>query len=199
MTFQPDFDKVRYYADAPNRLIGYLLDAVFLTFLSFAGAVVISIIFGPVVTIDQADGVRITVDRGLAFANAVLGTAINGVYFIGCWRWLEGSPGQRLLRLRIATEGDGGTVTYTRGFMRWLCIGLPLGVEASLSPFVAGSADAMLLLVLMVWYLVLLVSTARSPTKQGLQDRVAHTVVTKGARAVQWTEGSDVERGAFVR
>jgi hypothetical protein len=199
VTLEPGSDKVGYYADAPNRLIGYLIDAVFLTLLSVVGAVVISVIFGPVVTIDQADGARITVDRGLALANAVLGTTISGVYFIGGWRWLLGSPGQRMLRMQIASEGDGGVVTYRQGFIRWLCIGLPLGVEASLSPMVAGSADTVLFLVLVVWYLVLLVSTARSPTKQGLQDRLAHTVVTKGARAVAWPEGADVERGAGVR
>ena len=78
-------------------------------------------------------------------------------------------------------------------------IGLPLCIEASLTPLIAGSADALLILALFVWYVFLLVSTARNPAKQGLHDRLAHTVVTKVARAVPWAERADREQGAVVR
>jgi len=36
-----------------------------------------------------------------------------------------------------------------------------------------------------VWVIALLVTTAQSPTKQGLHDKFAGTVVVKAARAVR--------------
>ena len=188
-----------YYADVPNRLVGYLVDVVVLTILSFLGAVVISVIFGPVVTIDVSADPRVSLDKGLALLNGALGTIISAVYFIGTWRRLRGSPGQRLLRMEIGAEADGAAITYRQGVVRWLLIGLPLSVEAALTPVISGSVDALLILALLVWYVVLLVSMARSPAKQGLHDRLAHTAVTKAALAVPWAGVPDLEQGAVVR
>jgi uncharacterized RDD family membrane protein YckC len=178
-----------YYADVPNRLVGYLLDAIILTILSLVGAVIISVLFGPVVTLQTTGEASVSVDRGLAFANAGLGSAISAVYFIGSWRRLGGSPGQRLLRMRVWTyAGAGRPVTIGQGVIRWLFIGLPLALEATLSVALSGRADTVLLLVLLAWYLVLLVSTARSPTKRGIHDRAARTVVTKAGRVAPLAE-----------
>lgn len=199
VTLQSGPDAGWYYADVPNRLVAYLVDIVFLTILSFIGAVIISVLFGPVVTIDLSTDPRISFDQGLALLNGALSTIISAAYFIGTWRRLRGSPGHRLLRMRIGAEGDGGVVTYRQGVVRWLLLGLPLCLEASLTPVISGSADALLILGLLVWYLVLLVGMARNPAKQGLHDRLAHTVVTKEGRVVPWGEGSDLERGAVVR
>lgn len=187
------------YADVPNRLVGYLVDAIFLTILAFVGAVIISVVFGPVVTIDASADPTVSLDQGLALLNGALGTIISAAYFIGTWRRLRGSPGQRLLRMEIGAEADGATITYRQGVIRWLLVGLPLCLEAALVPVVSGSVDALLILSLIVWYVVLLVSTARNPAKQGLHDRLAHTVVTKAARAVPWAGGSDLEQAAIVR
>jgi len=41
-------------------------------------------------------------------------------------------------------------------------------------------------LVVLAWYALLLVTTARSSTKQGVHDRVARTVVVKAASPVHW-------------
>src|SRR4029453_776060 len=65
-----------YFARAPNRLMAYLLDAVVLTVLAFVAAVVLSVLFGPVVTFDLTAAPYVTVDRGLALANALVATAI---------------------------------------------------------------------------------------------------------------------------
>jgi RDD family protein len=199
VTLQGSPDVGRYYADVPNRLVGYLVDIVFLTILSFVGAVIISVLFGPVVTIDLSTDPRVSLDQGLALLNGALGTVVSAVYFIGTWRRLRGSPGHRLLRMRIGAEADGGVVTYRQGVVRWLLIGLPLCLEASLTPVISGSADALLILALLAWYVVLLVGTARNPEKQGLHDRLAHTVVTKVGRVVPWAGEPDLERGAVVR
>ena len=43
---------------------------------------------------------------------------------------------------------------------------------------------AILSLLGLVWLIALLVTTAQSPTKQGLHDRYARTMVVKAARSV---------------
>jgi uncharacterized RDD family membrane protein YckC len=189
----------RSFADAPNRVVGYLIDAVVLTVLSIIGAIVISVVFGPVVSVDLTSDVRVDLNRELALANAVVGTLISLVYFVGTWRYFQGSPGQRLLRMRIGAEEDGDLITYGRGAVRWLFIGLPLGVEAVASTLLTGLGDSLLLSALVLWYLALLISTARNPRKQGLHDRAARTVVTKLARVVPWDGHTGEERGAVVR
>jgi hypothetical protein len=199
MTLPVSSTVARYYADVPNRIVGFFVDMVFLTVLSFVGAVIISVLFGPVVKIDLSSDPHITVSQGLAISNGVLSTVISAVYFVGAWRRLLGSPGQRLLRMQIATQANGLPITYRQGAVRWLLIGLPLCVEASLTPLISGAVDALLILVLLAWYVFLLIGTARSPMKQGLHDRLAHTIVTKEARSVASAENPEPEQGAVVR
>lgn len=190
-------DMGRYYADVPNRLVGYLIDIVFLTVLSFVGAVIISVLFGPVVKVDLSSDPHVSIDQGLAVLNAIVSTVISAAYFIGTWRRFRGSPGQRLLHMEMGTE-DGASLTYGKGAIRWLLIGLPLCLEASLTPFVAGSVDALLILAVLAWDLCLLVSTARNPMKRGWHDRLARTFVTKLALAVAAADTADPE-AAVVR
>lgn len=188
-----------FYADVPARLIGYVLDAAFLTIAVFAGAVVISLFFGPVVTFDALAEPPVRVDTGLAIADACLATALSATYFIVTWRRFGGSPGQRLLGMRIWTEDRGFPITTGQGFVRWLFIGPPLGVQAAASVALSGEGDALLLVALLGWYVVLLVSMARSPVKQGLHDRIARTIVTKIAREASWAGAANRDGGSHVR
>jgi uncharacterized RDD family membrane protein YckC len=197
VTQDPLGDPGWYYADVPNRLMGYVIDAVILAILSFVGAVIISVVFGPVVTFNLSAEPHVSVNSGLAFANAGLGTAISALYFVVTWRRLGGSPGQRLLRMRVWAAPSGGSITLRQGIVRWLFVGLPVGVEAMLSVALSGQAETLLLSGLATWCIVLLVSTARDPMKRGFHDRIAGTVVIKSARSAPWandidTAGSDV-------
>ena len=184
MTTGSDPGRARAFADAPGRLVAYLVDAVFLSCLSFVGAVVISLLFGPAVTIDLGGDPQVVVDRGLALANAALGTVISVVYFVGCWRAFGGSLGQRLLRLRIEGSGTAERVPVKRWLIRWAFIGLPIAIEGFLTPFVAGSVIVLVVLAGVIWYAFLTASIARSATKQGWHDRVARTVVIRMVRLV---------------
>src|SRR4029078_3574584 len=97
------------------------------------------------------------------------------VYFVGSWRRSGGSPGQRWLRMAVGAEADGATISVRQGVVRWALLVFPISVEASIKPIAAGTPDSLVVLALIVWYVYLLVSTARHPAKQGLHDRVAHT------------------------
>lgn len=176
-------DAAQVFADAPNRLVGYLIDAAILTMLSFVGAIAISLVFGPIVSIDAGADPQVSVDRGLALANALLGTAISAAYFVAGWRALGGSPGQRLLRMHVGTSIPE-RVSLPRWLVRWTFIGLPVAVEGILSALASGWVVLLGAGAVALWFALLLLSIARSATKQGWHDRWACTIVTKAVRPV---------------
>ena len=176
------------FADVPGRLLAYAIDALILTILVFVGAVVVSRLVGPTVRFDDVgDALRgeFTVERSRAILDGVVSTVLGAVYFMGSWVVFAGSPGLRLLGMRLGREADGGRVGLRSALIRWLLLGGPFGLATLLALGVPvlrlsiGGAVA-------VWYLILLVTTARSATKQGIHDHYAHTVVTKVARRPSW-------------
>jgi uncharacterized RDD family membrane protein YckC len=184
------------YADVPNRLVAYLVDAIILAVIVFIGALVVSALFGPAVRFDltaDTPGGRIDVDDRLAIVNALVGTALGGAYFVGSWMVLRASPAQRLFGMEIGHERDGATLTLGVAVLRWILLGAPFGIATALTTGLAGFGG-LLLLAALLWYLILLVTTARSSTRQGLHDRLARTVVAKPAHAAVWGDRPRQER-----
>ena len=176
------------YADVPGRLVALAIDAVVLSVLVLVGAILVSLTIGPVVRID---GSSVRVDRDIVLVDAVLSTLLGALYFAGSWARRAATPGQRLLGLRVVRAGDGGRVGPRAAVARWLLLAAPLGIASLLTTaVVTGAAEALVDVGLLVWYLLLLVTTARSPTARGLHDRWAGTVVTRAARPVEWTPAS---------
>jgi RDD family protein len=176
------------FADVPSRLVAYAVDALILTIVVFVGALVVSALIGPTVRFgDAGDALRgeVAVDRSRAIVDGVISTALGSIYFIGSWIVLGGSPGLRLLGMRLRRETDGGRIGFRAAFVRWLLLGGPFGLATLLAlgvPVLRLSMGA----AVAAWYLILLVTTARSASKQGLHDHYAHTVVTKVARRPSW-------------
>ncbi|CAN5148888.1 hypothetical protein BH20ACT13_BH20ACT13_10750 [soil metagenome] len=181
----------KFYADVPNRVVALLVDAVLLTLLIFAGTVIVALVVGPAVEFDPAAenvGEAVTIQRGVAVVDALLNLMLSAAYFVGSWRFLGGSPGQRWLGMTVVDDRGGDRVSARRALARWALLGAPFGAGALLTAAVASSAVALAVNVAVaVWYFVLLVTVARSPTRQGVHDRVAHTVVAKEARQVPWS------------
>ena len=169
------------YADVPNRLVGIFLDGVILSLLIFLGAVALSAVFGPVVRFDL-DNYTASVDDTLAVANAVAGLGIGGAYFVGSYTLLGASPGHRLLGMRLRDDTAARPVSLASAVVRWLLLAAPLGLAGVVTTIAA--ADLLVNLAVAAWYLVLLVTTARSPAKQGVHDRLARTLMVKSARQV---------------
>lgn len=148
---------VTTYGDAPNRVLAFGIDAVLLSAIIAFVAAIVS-------TVADAAG-----------AYAVVSIVVAAGYFVGSWLTLAGSPGMRLLGMRL-----GARISARDAVVRWALLVLPFGVAGSARVVVSsGAAVAAVLVVAVAWYALLFVTTVRSETKQGIHDRLAHTTVTK--------------------
>jgi uncharacterized RDD family membrane protein YckC len=167
-----------YYADVPNRAIAFIIDyIIFFIVLVVIGTVSRGIfgtnlgIFG---SVDSTMSVLVT---------QVVSYAIAGGYFIYTWTAMRGTVGMRALGMQIGHESDGRTIDINTAVLRFALLFGPGFVAGVLSSFALG-LGLLASLVSFIWFIALIVTTAQSPTKQGLHDRYAHTMVVKAARAV---------------
>jgi uncharacterized RDD family membrane protein YckC len=155
-------------ADTASRFAAYGLDALVLFLVNTA----IAVALGPSIAIgDQA----VASPRDVAFG--VASVVIDAAYFIGSWSGgRRATPAQRLFKLEVGNAFDGRSLSIAQAIRRWL--GLGYWVSLFMLVTVASVASS---LALGAWFIVLLTTTANSPTKQGLHDRFANTVVVRQA------------------
>ena len=109
----------------------------------------------------------------------VVAVGIHLLYFVGFWTGgARATIGMRLLKLQIGDAQTGATLTVQQGLVRWLVIGGAFQL-VELVPGLAGVGGLLALL----WACALLVSTATSPTRQGLHDRAADSAIVQPAGA----------------
>ena len=184
-----------YYADAPNRLMALLLDAALLTVAIFLAAAAVSVLAGPAVELDSgADTIEeaVTIDRDIATLDAVISLLIGAVYFAGSWRWLSATPGQRLLGLQVGREEEGSPLSILAAAIRWGLVAGPFSILALVTTVAPDLNKTVPDLVVALWYVALLVSVIRSPSKQGIHDHLVRSAVAKRASPLAWeTAGTD--------
>lgn len=174
-----------YYADVPNRIVAYIIDAIILGVIGIIVGIVLAAITGPTTTLnpDATDFNDLaTVNFGATIISAVVNMIISAAYFIYTWTSMRATPGQRILGMQVGNASDGATLTVNQATIRWALLGGPLGLASALTTGLPG-LGLVIGLAALVWFIALLVTTAQSPTKQGLHDRYANTVVVKAARA----------------
>lgn len=176
-------DTVLVYADLPSRLVAFVIDVVVVSVIVFAGAIVVSVIFGPVAQLHpDADSLadRVDLDAGRAAIDIVMAVLVSGVYFVGSWvRW-GATPGQRIIGARVLTPA-GENLTLGRAALRWLVLIAPLsvvGIVGGPSPI----AGFIVLVLTGIWYAAIAMTTARDGAKRGIHDSLTGAVVTKPAR-----------------
>ena len=99
------------YADVPNRIIAYILDAILVGIFTFAvGAILLG--FG-------LTGFAAAVVQG------ILGLLISAAYFIYTWTQMRGTLGMRALGMQIGNAGDGATMTTNQGIRRYIALSAP--------------------------------------------------------------------------
>jgi len=165
----------------PNRIIAYIIDAIIIAIINvIIGAVLFSIV-GPATVFDPRT-FGTSVNLGPLLIVTLIGLAINAAYFVYMWVNMRGTAGMKLLGMQIGHESDGRTITYQQGLLRWALLGAPLGLAQLLNPW--PGLGLLISLLGLIWLIALLVTTAQSPTKQGLHDRYAKTMIVKAARSV---------------
>jgi uncharacterized RDD family membrane protein YckC len=153
------------FADTKSRAAAFVVDTAVLGTV----AIVLGLLFGGPFG-EPSSPLRAAV---LTVANLLIGAA----YFVLSWTSARrATPGQRLLQLQVGNAFRGETVTLRQAVIRWLALGQFLLLLELLPIITASFVDAAAQL---AWSVVLLVSTARSPTRQGLHDRLANTAVVR--------------------
>ncbi|MDP9482646.1 MAG: RDD family protein [Chloroflexota bacterium] len=178
------------YADVPNRIIAQIIDAIIVGIVGLVLSLILYSIVGAPTTVtttpdtSQILGVRIdtTTNWVSVLLSAVLGTALSAGYYIYTWTAMRGTIGQRALGMQVGNAADGKTLTMEQAVKRWLALGGVFSLAQFLNPL--PGLGILIGLASLVWVIALLVTTAQSPTKQGLHDRFAGSVVVKAARSV---------------
>jgi uncharacterized RDD family membrane protein YckC len=165
-------------ADVPNRIMALIIDVILLSVTGF----VLAWLFGGLVSEPgalDATGGQLDV---VAFLIVLLLQLIISVgYFGGFWVLLSTTPGMRLLGLHVGDASDGLPLAKRQALVRWLLLGLP-SLLVSLALYVPSSVAVVLAGFGLAWLLLLLYTMAQSPTKQGLHDRWAHSIVVRARR-----------------
>ncbi len=163
------------YGDIPNRSIAYIIDAIIIGIIRLVLSAITLAIFGnKVQNLTEASTLSV-----LLFA--VLWYGIVVVYFWYTWTKMRATVGMRLLGMQIGHEVDGRTIDDNAAFIRIVALFGPWALADLLSAFALGFG-VIANLVAFIWFCALLYTTAKSPTKQGLHDQYAHTMVVKATR-----------------
>jgi uncharacterized RDD family membrane protein YckC len=157
------------YGRTLDRLMAYLLDGLIVFVPTILAAAVLG---GGLAIMGTRTG-------GLALVGGIVAAGIHFLYFVGFWTGgSRATPGMRLMKLTIGSARTGATMTVQQGIVRWLALG---GVF-QLVQIVPALAELGSLLGV-AWAVALLVTTAISPTRQGIHDRIADTALVQPAGA----------------
>jgi uncharacterized RDD family membrane protein YckC len=167
------------YAGALPRAAAFLLDRLLIGIVG--GIISIPFSASTLATVNTSgtgafDPAQLTARSGIA---SVILIALEAAYFI--LLWASGSRatlGMRAFGLQVGDVTTGNRLRLDQAGKRWLAYGSWLGF-LGLTAQLAGVVG----LVELIWTLVLLATTASSPTKQGLHDRFAGSAVVRSASA----------------
>lgn len=168
-------------SDIPYRVVAIIIDAIGVAIVGFiVGAIIHPILgerfgFGGVLLPDVVVPSLLS-----SLVVTLIMLAATAAYFIYTWTRMNGSTlGMRLLNLRVVDASSGGVIGQNQAITRWALLGAPM----ALSFFSYTILGLLISIAALIWYIVLLITTAQSPTRQGLHDQYANTVVTKAPRA----------------
>jgi uncharacterized RDD family membrane protein YckC len=156
------------FADIPARLVSYIVDATLVAIVGSVAAIALG--FGERTATATSTYLWIS---GATFnvAFALLGL----VYFVFFWTGgRRATIGQRMFDIQVGNAFDGRRINLDQALRRWVGYGSFLGLFA-IVPALGGFAS----LAELIWVIVLLVTTGRSSTKQGLHDRFANAALVR--------------------
>jgi uncharacterized RDD family membrane protein YckC len=170
-------------ADLPNRIIAAIIDFIIVGLVGW----LISYVLGTVLTETRTDsflGVPILVTGPSTLGQLialVLIVAVSAGYFIYMWSRMGGATvGMKVLKLQVRDASSGGQINQSQAINRWVFLGLPQAI-GFLYVVPLPLIGLLVSIAVLVYYIYLLVTIAQSPTRQGLHDKRANTVVAKVA------------------
>lgn len=159
-------------ADTASRLVAFVIDLAIVGLLSTVIGSVLGM--GDRFTTDGRLGVLLA-----GYDYTIVTIVVGLVYFVAFWTGGRRSTlGQRIFGIQVGNAFDGRPLTLEQAIRRWLGYGTFL-VLFTFDVTIAGIAG----LIQIVWVVALLVTTASSPTKQGLHDKLANTAVVRPSTA----------------
>jgi uncharacterized RDD family membrane protein YckC len=168
------------YADVPNRAIAYIIDAILVGIIILVIGSILAAIGLATSTIGPN---AVTETNYLATVIlGLVGIVISGAYFVYTWTTMRATIGMRVLSMQIGNAGDGKTLTTNQAIRRYAALSAPSVLAQVFAPIPA--IGSLLGLVAFGWFIYLLYTTAKSPTKQGFHDVFANTQVVKAAKSV---------------
>lgn len=177
------------YADVPNRIIAYIIDAIIVGIVSAVVGAVLDGIFGPSVKINGLNLNNIlsgNIDTSIEtnYVRVIIGAAVNLVisaaYFIYTWTSMRGTVGMKALGMQVGNFPDGKTLAQDQAIRRWIALGGPFALVQVLNPLPA--LGGLISLAAFGYVIYLLYTTSQSPTKQGFHDKFANSVIVKASR-----------------
>jgi uncharacterized RDD family membrane protein YckC len=164
------------FSDTLSRFVAFVIDSLLL-------GVVFSVIGGAMGTtpsFTSTGQIQYTVSTGDIIAT-ILSVVVSALYFVGFWSGgRRATLGQMLLKIQVGNAFDGRPLSLEQAIRRWIGLGEFLSIFA-----ITVNAAAAVTGLGALWSLVLLITTATSPTKQGLHDRFANSAVVRPANAGQ--------------
>ena len=142
-----------------TRVIAYIIDAIILGIL---GIVILGIIVNDVTIVGSV-------------IRAVIYAVLGFLYFGYTWTAWKASPGQRILGLMTVNAADGAALTWNQATMRWAFLFGPSILNSLFQ--LGGSLSSIVNLIVLVYYIYLLYTTATDPRKQGFHDKQATSLV----------------------
>jgi uncharacterized RDD family membrane protein YckC len=172
------------YGDVLNRSIAYIIDAIIIGIITAILSAVVGAIFGPVISYDSLNSLLSggAVNWLVVIIDFAVGLAVSVAYFVYLWTAQRATLGMRVMSLQVGNETNGATLTRDQALLRWALLFGPAALSQAFWP--VPLIGILLGLASFVWFLVLLFTTWSSPTKQGIHDKTAHTMVVKSVRTV---------------
>jgi len=178
------------FASTGSRAVAYTVDGVILIVLGLVIGLLLSSITGESVFGQAWEPTATEWDPGSSpfdippqpiTATIVLYTMAGGfislAYHVWSWRSrARATPGQRLFGIQVGDAAGGRRLTTRQAIIRWAALGNVLLV-LSFAPTLATIQVPLVLL----WSLLLLLSTAVESDHRGLHDRIAGTAVVQPA------------------
>ena len=165
------------FADTTTRAAAFIFDSFI---LGVAGLIVLAALGkgGSTTTLQRTsdpNAILHALQAPVDPVSTLLSLAFGAIYFIVFWTGgRRATPGQRAFHLQVGNAFDGRALSVGQATRRWAALGSPLGL-LGLVPGLAAVAG----LVELAWFAILFVSTAASPTRQGLHDRFAKSAVVR--------------------